>query len=94
MSLNPFEKQVFTALETYAQANEANILASLKGQNVALSDLVEQGVAAVIAKNALLQMVFGGVVKEIAPQLINALGSEEAVLYAMGIAELKTLAAS
>ena len=38
-------------------------------------------------------MIFGGVIKQIVPQLIAALGSEEKALYDLGLAALKTEAA-
>jgi len=88
-----FEGQVLDALFTYAQNNEQAVLALIAQQNINVADFVETAATNAIAKNPVLQMIFGGVIKQIVPQLIAALGSEEKALYDLGLAALKTEAA-
>ena len=88
-----FEGQVLDALLTYAQNNEQTVLTLIAQQNINVADFVETAATNAIAKNPVLQMIFGGVIKQIVPQLIAALGSEEKALYDLGLAALKTEAA-
>jgi len=91
---------ILAAGATFAENNEAAVVADLKAANVRVADaaiaLVDSTIDAAAGHNPLF-VAFKGTLKSAAANaegaLIAAAGSEEAALYGLGVAWLKSEAA-
>jgi hypothetical protein len=81
-------------IEQQLQANGPAILAELSSQNTNISTAIETFLLNIVAKNPFLSGILGGMIKGLGPQIVAALGSEEAAALAWVEAELKALAAA
>jgi hypothetical protein len=82
-----FEGQLADAIVGYYDANKGALATLLASKNVLVVNLVENAAQALVAKNPMLGLIFGGEIKALAPELVTFLGGEETA----GIAALDAL---
>jgi hypothetical protein len=75
------------AIVGYYDANKGALATLLASKNVLVVNLVENAAQALVAKNPMLGLIFGGEIKALAPELVTFLGGEETA----GIAALDAL---
>lgn len=91
--MNPLISQLLTQLVALIKANSSAILVELSQQNVTIAALLEKLILDAVASNAFLKTILTPIISGAGPQLVAALGGEEAVLLVLAENQLTLLAA-
>jgi hypothetical protein len=77
------EGQILSAISAAISQNQSAITAAAREANVVVSNEIEALASAIVAKNPILNIVLGGVISGLGPQIVAALGGEEQALITL-----------